>query len=91
MPAEDTWKLTVEPSYFYYCANETIDGIEIDDIPAIVPKDVPIVCDMSSNFLTQTFDITKVTEKHSYLIFNHSFFFALSLRLFLLVLKRILV
>jgi len=73
VPAEDTWKLTAEPSYFYYCANETIDGIEIDDIPAIVPKDVPIVCDMSSNFLTRTFDITKVTEKHSYLISNDFF------------------
>ncbi|CAF1012420.1 unnamed protein product [Adineta steineri] len=59
VPAEDTWKLTKDPSYFYYCANETIHGIEFEDIPSIIPKDVPIVCDMSSNFLTRPFDITK--------------------------------
>ncbi len=60
IPAENTWKLTEDPSYFYYCANETIHGIEIEDIPSIVPKDVPIVCDMSSNFLTRPLDISKV-------------------------------
>ena len=60
VPAESTWKLTENPAYFYYCSNETIDGIEIDDIPSIVPKDVPIVCDMCSNFLTRPFDVTKV-------------------------------
>ncbi|CAM4957453.1 unnamed protein product [Rotaria socialis] len=59
VPAEASWKLSADPSYFYYCANETIHGIEVDDIPAIIPKDVPIVCDMSSNFLTRPFDITK--------------------------------
>jgi phosphoserine aminotransferase len=59
IPAENTWKLTEDPSYFYYCANETIHGIEIEDIPSIVPKDVPIVCDMSSNFLTRPLDISK--------------------------------
>ncbi|CAF4932519.1 unnamed protein product, partial [Rotaria sp. Silwood1] len=59
VPSEDTWKLTDDASYFYYCANETIHGIELDDIPTIVPKDVPIVCDMSSNFLTRSFDVTK--------------------------------
>lgn len=62
VPAEDTWKLSEEPSYFYYCANETIHGIELENIPAVVPKDVPIVCDMSSNFLTRPFDVTKVNE-----------------------------
>lgn len=63
VPSEDTWKLSENPSYFYYCANETIHGIELDQIPSIVPKDVPIVCDMSSNFLTRPFDITKVNFK----------------------------
>ncbi|CAF3999920.1 unnamed protein product, partial [Rotaria sp. Silwood1] len=59
VPSEDTWKLTDDASYFYYCANETIHGFELDDIPTIVPKHVPIVCDMSSNFLTRSFDVTK--------------------------------
>ncbi|CAF0995881.1 unnamed protein product [Rotaria sordida] len=59
VPDEDTWKLTEDPSYFYYCSNETIHGIELIDVPAIVPKHVPIICDMSSNFLTRPFDVTK--------------------------------
>jgi phosphoserine aminotransferase len=60
VPAENTWKLTENSSYFFYCSNETIDGIEFADIPSIVPKDTPIICDMSSNFLTRPFDVTKV-------------------------------
>ncbi len=60
VPDESTWKLSNDPSYFYYCANETIHGIEINDIPSIVSKDVPIVCDMSSNFLTRSLDVSKV-------------------------------
>ncbi|CAF1515277.1 unnamed protein product [Adineta steineri] len=59
VPAENTWKLTENASYFYYCSNETIHGIEFDHIPTIVPKDTPIICDMSSNFLTRSFDVTK--------------------------------
>ncbi|CAF4318013.1 unnamed protein product, partial [Adineta steineri] len=59
VPAENTWKLTENASYFYYCSNETIHGIEFDHIPTIVPKDTPIICDMSSNFLTRPFDVTK--------------------------------
>jgi phosphoserine aminotransferase len=65
VPSEDTWKLTKDPSYFYYCANETIHGIELDDIPSIIPEDVPIVCDMSSNFLTRSFDVTRVMQKNN--------------------------
>jgi len=59
IPAENTWKLTENSSYFYYCSNETIHGIEFDDIPSILPQDTHIVCDMSSNFLTRPFDVTK--------------------------------
>lgn len=59
VPAENTWKLSENASYFYYCSNETIHGIEIADLPSIVPSNVPIVCDMSSNFLTRHVDVTK--------------------------------
>lgn len=62
VPAESTWKLTPNASYFYYCSNETIHGIEFEDIPNIVPKETPIVCDMSSNFLSRPFDVTKVSH-----------------------------
>lgn len=56
IPDPSTWKLNPDASYFYYCANETIDGVEFQYIPEI---SVPIVCDMSSNMLTRHLDINK--------------------------------
>ena len=60
VPDEQTWKLNKDASYFYYCSNETIDGIEFDEIPSIVDRNIPIVCDMSSHFLTRPIDVSKV-------------------------------
>ncbi|CAF4168102.1 unnamed protein product, partial [Adineta steineri] len=59
VPDETTWKLTDNASYFYYCCSDPVYGIEFDYVPTIVPEDTPIICDMSYNFLTRTFDVTK--------------------------------
>jgi len=52
--------------YFYYCANETISGLEILDHRLVEPlneyyngKVPPLVSDMSSNILTTLFDINR--------------------------------
>lgn len=58
VPNQDTWKLDPNASYVYYCDNETIDGVEFNYIPET--NGVPLVCDMSSNFFSRKFDITKV-------------------------------
>jgi len=58
VPRQETWKLDPNASYVYYCDNETVDGVEFDFIPSI-PNGVPLVCDMSSNFLSRPFDVTK--------------------------------
>lgn len=50
--------LEQDVSYFYYCANETVHGVELPFIPET--HGVPLVADMSSNILTKDFDITKV-------------------------------
>ena len=52
------WDLDEDVSYFYYCANETVHGIELHFVPDT--RGIPIVADMSSNILTKDFDITKV-------------------------------
>lgn len=52
------WDLDEDVSYFYYCANETVHGIELPFIPDTYG--IPLVADMSSNILTKGFDITKV-------------------------------
>lgn len=41
----------------YYCDNETVDGVEFPSVPQT--NGVPLVADMSSNFLSRPFDITK--------------------------------
>ncbi|KAI6657369.1 Phosphoserine aminotransferase-like [Oopsacas minuta] len=57
VPDFDKWTLDPEASYVYYCANETVHGVEFNDIPDT--KGVPIVADMSSNILTRRVDISK--------------------------------
>lgn len=56
------------PAFVYYCDNETVDGVEFpsESINGSQPfpfesfhKDVPIVCDMSSNFLSRPVDVSK--------------------------------
>lgn len=33
IPSAADWKLNPEASYVYYCANETVNGVEFADIP----------------------------------------------------------
>jgi phosphoserine aminotransferase len=56
LPDPNTWKIDPEASYFHLCVNETVHGFEItdDNFPwAKIPKDIPIVGDMSSNIATR--------------------------------------
>ncbi len=50
------WTHSKDAEYFYYCANETIHGLEIHQIPSV---SVPIVSDMSSTLCTRPIDIEK--------------------------------
>lgn len=49
-------KLNPNAKYVYYCSNETIHGVEFQDV---VQTDKLLVCDMSSNFITRKFDVSK--------------------------------
>ena len=57
IPAQNQLKLDPEASYFHYCANNTIYGTEWQYVPDT--GDVPLVCDMSSNFLSRVVDVSK--------------------------------
>lgn len=57
IPAQDQLSLDPEASYFHYCANNTIYGTEWQYVPNT--GDVPLVCDMSSNFLSRVVDVSK--------------------------------
>ncbi|XP_066460238.1 phosphoserine aminotransferase [Eleutherodactylus coqui] len=57
IPDPSSWNLDPEASYVYYCANETVHGVEFQDIPDV--NGAVLVCDMSSNFLSRPVDISK--------------------------------
>ncbi len=57
IPTQDQLKLDPEASYFYYCANNTIYGTEWQYVPET--GGVPLVCDMSSNFLSRPVDVSR--------------------------------
>ena len=50
------WKIADDAAYVHFCPNETIDGIEINDLPQ---TDKPIVADMSSTILSREIDVSK--------------------------------
>lgn len=57
IPDQSTWNLSPNAKYVYFCANETIHGVEFNFIPET--GDVPLVTDMSSNILTKPVDVSK--------------------------------
>ncbi|MFC1503164.1 3-phosphoserine/phosphohydroxythreonine transaminase [Pseudomonadota bacterium] len=55
LPASE-WPLSDDAPFVHFCPNETIDGIEIRDLP---DTDKPIVADMSSTILSRPIDVSK--------------------------------
>ncbi|KAI1162812.1 phosphoserine aminotransferase [Nemania serpens] len=58
IPDDSTWKLSENAALIYYCANETVDGVEFPAFPkSLEPgpdgKGPIVVADMSSNILTR--------------------------------------
>jgi len=51
------WPLNSDAAYVHYCPNETVDGVEINDLPDT--NGVPLVADMSSTILSHEIDISK--------------------------------
>lgn len=56
LPSAD-WPVNAGAAYVHYCPNETIEGIELFDIPETGV--VPLVADMSSTILSRPIDVSK--------------------------------
>ncbi|MDO4699651.1 MAG: 3-phosphoserine/phosphohydroxythreonine transaminase [Moraxella sp.] len=54
VPDIQTWQLSDNASYFHYCPNETIHGVQMFDVPKV---DAPIVADFSSCILSEPIDV----------------------------------
>ena len=51
------WEINAGTAYVHYCPNETIEGIEIFDVPETGV--VPLIADMSSTILSRPIDVSK--------------------------------
>ncbi|KAI7858353.1 phosphoserine aminotransferase [Circinella umbellata] len=60
VPSQDQWQLSdpEQTAYVYYCDNETVHGVEFPNVPEVDSR-VPLVADMSSNFLSRPVDVKK--------------------------------
>lgn len=58
MPKPEELKDYPDAKYRLYCDNETIQGIEYNYVP-LASKGVPLVSDMTSNFLSRPVDVSK--------------------------------
>lgn len=52
---QDTWNINSDSDYFYYCANETVHGVEIHNS---IKVETPLVCDMSSTLCTRPIEVS---------------------------------
>jgi phosphoserine aminotransferase len=58
IPDQATWApIRPDASYFSYCDNETVNGVEFKFVPET--NGVPLVGDLSSNFMSRHIDIPK--------------------------------
>eukprot|EP01119_Soliformovum_irregulare_P020885 TRINITY_DN6833_c0_g1_i4.p1 TRINITY_DN6833_c0_g1~~TRINITY_DN6833_c0_g1_i4.p1 ORF type:complete len:291 (+),score=50.59 TRINITY_DN6833_c0_g1_i4:268-1140(+) len=58
IPDLSGWELHPEARYLYYCSNETVDGVQFQDLPTQFPN-VNLIADMSSDFLSRPVDVAK--------------------------------
>ncbi len=57
IPDACTWQIDPDAAYLHYTANETIHGVEFQDIPEA--HGLPLVSDMSSNILSRPVDVSR--------------------------------
>jgi phosphoserine aminotransferase len=54
--APKQWKVRPDAAYVHYCSNETIGGVEFNEIPTV---EIPLVADASSHFLSRPLEVAK--------------------------------
>ena len=58
IPPQDAVVVANDAAYLYYCMNETVNGLEFNYIPKC-PDCVPLVADVSSDFLSRPIDFKR--------------------------------
>ncbi|MEH6503392.1 MAG: 3-phosphoserine/phosphohydroxythreonine transaminase [Cycloclasticus sp.] len=57
IPAVNSWDIDQDAAYLHYTSNETIGGVEFQDVPDVGA--IELVADMSSNILSREIDVSK--------------------------------
>jgi phosphoserine aminotransferase len=57
IPSQESWNIDQEAAYLHYTTNETIGGVEFQEIPD--SKGLTLVADMSSNILSRPVDVNQ--------------------------------
>jgi phosphoserine aminotransferase len=57
IPARNAWAVDEAAAYLHYTSNETIGGVEFQEIPE--DGGLPLVADMSSNILSRPMDVSR--------------------------------
>ena len=52
----NSWNISGNADYFFYCANETVHGLEIHEP---IESSSPVICDMSSTIASRPIDVNK--------------------------------
>lgn len=62
LPSPDTWQLRRDASYVHICSNETIHGVEFQELPDLkaLGSDAPLVIDFSSHVASRPVDWSRV-------------------------------
>jgi phosphoserine aminotransferase len=58
LPLAAELKFNAKAAYIHFTSNETIHGVEFKNEP-VAPTGIPLVCDMSSNFISHPLDVKK--------------------------------
>jgi phosphoserine aminotransferase len=62
LPPASSWQLNTKPSYVHICSNETINGVEFQQLPDLkaLGCDAPLVIDFSSHVASRPVDWSRV-------------------------------
>jgi phosphoserine aminotransferase len=62
LPEPSSWQLSDQPAYVHLCSNETINGVEVHELPDLkaLGCDAPLVIDFSSHVASRRVDWSRV-------------------------------
>jgi phosphoserine aminotransferase len=58
LPLSSELNFDPKAAYIHFTSNETIHGVEFKTVP-VAPQSVPLICDMSSNFISRPVEVAK--------------------------------